>query len=296
MNKSFPATLALIAVTAVWGSTFFLIKDILGVMTPLNFLGLRFLIGGFLVAVVFFPALRKATKKTWIHGFIIGGFYATAQLMQTFGLQYADASISGFLTGTYVVLTPLVVWLLFREQIAPLTIIATIIAAIGMAVLSVHGFSIGYGEFLTFIGAIFYALHIAVIGHWVRGDDAMALAVIQLIAIGIFCFLAALPFGVTIPRSPILWAKMGYLIVFAGVGAIVVQTWAQKYISAPRAAIVMTMEPVFAATFAVALGGEPLTYRLLIGGSLILFAMVSTEAYSTWRLRRLNRLTKSPHE
>lgn len=269
--------LALTTVTAVWGSTFFLIKGLVETIPPIDFLGVRFLIAGVLIGLLRFRSLLKASAAIWGKGAALGLIYASAQIFQTVGLQHTHASVSGFITGMYVVLTPVVLFLIFREKISALTWGTIIVATAGLMILSLNGFALGYGEVITLIGSLLYALHIAMLGHWAPDSDVMLLGTIQVMTVGVVCFIASTPGGIELPHGPIQWIQMLYMAIIAGLLAILLQTWAQARISATSAAIIMTTEPLFAAGFAVALGGEHITWRLLVGGGLILAAMFGTE-------------------
>lgn len=268
---------ALIGVTAVWGSTFFMIKGLLGEMSALDFLSVRFIIASVTCVTVMFPKLRKVKRQTWVRGLMLGFIYGVAQILQTVGLEHTDASVSGFITGMYVVLTPVVLLVLFKVQISLRVWGAVFLATIGIAMLTLNGFAVGVGESVTFLGAAFYAAHIAFLGKWAKDTDPLMLGIIQVFGIAIFCTAGALPGGVDFPQSGSSWLVLLYMALVAGLGALLTQTWAQSKISATSAAVIMTTEPVFASLFAILFGGESLTLRLVIGGSLILSAMLLTE-------------------
>ncbi|WP_234992743.1 DMT family transporter [Varibaculum vaginae] len=286
------AVLALILTTAFWGSTFFLIKDLLTNMTTLSFLGVRFIIAGTLSALIFSPRLMRANRKVWQHAFSLGAVYSTAQILQTKGLETADASVVGFITGLYVVITPLLVWLLFKEKIKPVNLVAALVAMAGLMVLSLKGISLGIGELLSLLGAVLFALHIVLTARWAAQDDPITLAAIQLIAIGVFCFLTALPYGIELPQNAKQWSALLYTVIFAAIGALIMQTWAQRHLRPTKAAVIMTVEPVFAAVFAVLFGGEDVTLRLVIGGTLVVSAMLATELIPAYRARDKIRTAK----
>lgn len=264
----------------MWGSTFVLIKDLLVSVPPLDFLGVRFTIAAGLMALVFWRRLRAAGPALWRRGLALGLVYAGGQIAQTWGLESTDASVSGFITGMYVVLTPLVLWALFRIRVRAATWLAVGLSTAGLAVLSLRGFALGAGESLTLLGAALYALHIVLLGRWAAGADAVTLTSIQMISIAAVCLTGALPGGITLPASAGAWASTLYMVLAAGILALLLQTWAQARMGAARAAIIMTTEPVFAAAFAVAFGGESVTWRLLVGGGLILTAMYLAELTS----------------
>lgn len=269
--------LSLTLITAVWGSTFFMVKDIVRFTTPLDFLGVRFAIAALVVLLLRGHRLATCSARTWRRGLAAGAIYAAAQIAQTYGLRTADASVSGFITGMYVVLTPVILFLVFRVATSARVWVAVILSTLGLAVLSLEGLAVGVGEALSLLGALLYAVHIIVLGRWAGQEKGLDLAAIQLIAIGAICGAAAIPGGVGLPRGVIPWAEVLYMAIISGLLALVVQTWAQARIPAAQAAVVMTTEPVFAALFAILFGGESLSGRLLLGGGLVLSAMLLAE-------------------
>lgn len=285
------ATLLLIAVTAIWGSTFFLIKDLVETVPPIDFLGVRFAIAATAMTAMFWRQLRALSRRDVAIGAALGVLYGLAQILQTVGLAHTDASVSGFLTGTYVVLTPILAAALFRDHIPARVWGAAVLAMTGIGVLSLQGVSIGFGETVTLLSAVAYALHIIGLGRYARAETAVGLATVQAIVIAIICLIAATPDGITVPQTTGGWVSIFYTALIAGAFALWAQTWAQSQLTAARAAIVMATEPVFAAGFAVALGGETLTTRMLIGGSLVVAAMYVIEL----RPRRRRDL-RSPEE
>ncbi len=271
------ATGLLILLTAVWGSTFFLIHDLVTTVAPVDFLAIRFTIAAVVMAVVLWRPMRALGRREWLAGLGLGGLYGLAQILQTIGLAHTDASVSGFVTGTYVVLTPLLSALVLRERVPRTTWYAVLLATAGLAVLSLNGVSIGLGEALTLGCALVYALHIVGLGRLSTPSHATGMAAVQMVVIAVLCDVVAVPDGITWPHDGGQWASVIYMAVAAGALALWVQTWAQAHMSATRAAIVMTLEPVFAALFAVLFGGEPLTLRMLLGGLLVLAAMYLVE-------------------
>jgi drug/metabolite transporter (DMT)-like permease len=271
------ATFGLISVTAIWGSTFFLIKDLVARMPVADFLAVRFVIAALVMMVLFHRHLLRLGRREWAQGIALGVVYGIAQLLQTFGLEHTSASISGFVTGMYVVFTPLLGTVLLRQRLPPITWIAVLLSVGGLGLLALHGFNIGYGVWLTLISALLYGLHIVGLGTWSRPGNAFALSSVQMLVIALICLLATLPTGPGLPPDRGAWAAVIYMALAAGAGAMLVQTWAQAHLSPTRAAIVMTMEPVFAAGFAVTFGNDALTWRMVVGGALVLAAMYLVE-------------------
>lgn len=278
---------ALLAMSAIWGSTFFLVKDLVTRLGVLDLLTLRFAIATVALAVLAAPRLRiDATVLR--HGALLGLLYGAAQILQTAGLSLTPASVSGFVTGLYVVATPLLGALLFRSRVNAATWVAAVLAAVGLGVLSLGGAAVGGpgvggGEALTLASAVVYAVHILVLSRWSDASRALGLSLVQLAVITLVCGGAALwpdaqgHAGLTLPATARDWWSLLYLAVMAAALAMVLQTWAQAHVEPSRAAVVMAMEPVWAAAFAVALGGERLTLPMVLGGLSIVAAMYLVE-------------------
>jgi drug/metabolite transporter (DMT)-like permease len=275
--KTLLATLTLLGITAAWGSTFFLIKDLLERVPTLDFLGVRFAIAAVALVLVAPRALGRLSREARRHAVVLGLLYGLGQILQTAGLAHTPASVSGFITGLYVVATPLFAAALLHTRITWLTWAAVLLAAVGLAVLTLNGLSVGYGEALTFVAAMLYALHIVGLGAWSTATDAMGLAILQLIVIAVVCLACTAPNGLVLPDRASDWLSLLYMALIPGALGIVGQTWAQAHLPPTRTAIVMSMEPVFAAFFAVLLGGESLTSRMLLGGAFVLAAMLVVE-------------------
>jgi drug/metabolite transporter (DMT)-like permease len=276
------AFLALLGMTAVWGSTFFLIKDIVTRIPVADLLAVRFAIAAITLVLIARRQLRMSSQL-FASGVLLGLLYGVAQLLQTIGLAHTAASISGFLTGLYVVATPLLAGLILKSKITSTAWLATILATVGLTVLSLRGLSIGYGELLTCLAALIYAGHIVALGRLSEPGAAVSLSVVQLLIITAVCTVAAaVPTylsrpGIQLPGTSRDWLIVVYLAVVAGALTMVLQTWAQARVESSRAAVIMAMEPVWAAAFAIALGGENITVRMIIGGLAIVGAMYLVE-------------------
>jgi drug/metabolite transporter (DMT)-like permease len=284
------AFLALLAMTAAWGSTFFLIKDVVTRIPPADLLALRFAIASVALAIIAAPRLHLS-RTVLTYGALLGLLYGSAQILQTAGLAHTAASVSGFVTGLYVVATPLLTALILKRRIPRLTWLAAGLATVGLGVLALHGFAIGYGELLTLIAAVIYAGHIVALGRFSTSETTLSLSLVQLIMITLVSAVAAFwPIGgsapgIQLPSSVHDWLVVLYLALIASALTMVLQTWAQAHIEPSRAAVIMAMEPVWAAAFAVALGGERITLRMIIGGLAIVSAMYLVERPQKRRLR-----------
>jgi len=271
------ATATLLAVTACWGSTFFLIHDLLERVPTLDFLAVRFAIASVTLILLAPRALGRLSRDSRRHAVVLGCLYGVAQILQTAGLAKTPASVSGFITGMYVVATPVFAALILHSRIGRMTWLAVVLAMVGLGVLTLGGFSIGYGDALIFVAAMIYALHIVGLGAWSEPHQALGMATVQVIVIAVICLVCTAPGGIVLPQGYGDWLSVLYMAVFAGAGAMIGQTWAQAHLPPTRAAIIMSMEPVFAALFAVLFGGESATVRMIVGGLLVLSAMLLAE-------------------
>jgi drug/metabolite transporter (DMT)-like permease len=271
------ATAALLGVTAVWGSTFFLIHDLLTRVPTLDLLAVRFAIASVTLVALAPRALGRLTAESRRQAAVLGCLYGVAQILQTAGLARTPASVSGFITGMYVVATPIFAALILRSRIGRSTWVAVLLAMAGLGVLTLSGFSIGYGEGLIFVAAMIYALHIVGLGAWSEPGQALGMSIVQLMVITVICLVCTAPNGMVLPDRLGDWLSVVYMAVVAGAAAMIGQTWAQAHLPPARAAIIMSMEPVFAALFAVLFGGESATIRMLVGGVMVLAAMLIVE-------------------
>ncbi len=274
--KSSPmiASFALVGVTAVWGYTFLAVQDVVASMPVMDFLAWRFLVASVVMIVLRPVCLRNVTRLELLRGLGLGTVLGLGYIAQTYGLRYTPAAISGFITGMFVVLTPVMSWILLRRKANRNTWMVVALAAVGLALLSLKGWSVGIGESLTLGCAIFFAIHIVFLGEWASQYDPYTFSLLQIGTVAVISLIAATPGGIAVPPNPGVWAVVAITGVLATAVAFFVQTWAQSLVSATRAAVVMTMEPVFAGLFAVVIGGNQLTLRTLAGAACILAAML----------------------
>jgi drug/metabolite transporter (DMT)-like permease len=269
--------LSLLALTMGWGSTFFMTKDLLQRVPVLDYLGVRFAIAAVVLFALAPRAVRRLSPTALWQGVGLGVVYGLAQILQTAGLDRTPASTAGFVTGLYVVMTPLLAAPLLRHRIPGAAWVAVLLATGGMAVLSLRGLEVGGGELLVLTSAFLYALHICGLGAWSRAEDSMGSSIVQLVVIAVICLVGAAPGGITLPHNGPDWVRMAYMAAIVGALGMLAQVWAQAHLPPTRSAVIMSMEPVFAALFAVLFGDESLTGRMVVGGLMVLAAMLMVE-------------------
>ena len=264
---------ALLLVSAAWGLSFVVMKDAIERQSVNNFLFTRFL-GAVIVMLLIRPQVIKHFKKELLQrGGLAGIFLGLGYIFQTLGLERTGAAITGFITGLYVVVTPLLAALILKEKITKFIWFCIFIATVGLGLLSIHGFSVGIGEMFVLASAFLFGAHIIALSKWSAGRDAYAMTIVQLTVCAALSGIASIPGGYSLPPDTGVWAVVVFTAVFATAIAFIVQTWSQAHMSATKVAVILTMEVVFAALFAILFGGESLTLQIALGGALVIIAM-----------------------
>ncbi len=264
---------ALLSVAAAWGFAFVVMKDAIQRQSVNNFLFTRFALAVLVMLLIRPQTVKHFNKDLLQRGSLAGIFLGFGYIFQTLGLERTGAAITGFITGLYVVLTPLLAWLVLKEKITRFVWLCIMVATVGLALLSVRGFSVGIGEMLVLASALFFAAHIIALSKWSSGRDVYAMTVVQLTMCGLLAGIASIPGGYAPPPDSGVWAVVIFTAVFATAIAFIIQTWSQAHMSATKVAVILTMEVVFAAVFAIFFGGERLTLQSALGGILVVVAM-----------------------
>jgi drug/metabolite transporter (DMT)-like permease len=267
------SSVALIAVAAIWGSAFLSMKGTLERLDVNSFLAWRFTIATLLLILIRPSVLKKIDLPFLKKGAILGIFLSSGYIFQSFGLTLTTVSNTGFITGLYVVLTPIVAAGILRKNITLVEWFAVFVATIGLALLSFNGLQFGLGEFLVLVSALLFALHIVGLGEWSKGLDTYALTVLQLGTCAIVTFIASLKSGFALPPDSGVWWSIIYTAIFATALAFIVQTWAQSFIAPSTVGVILAAEVVFAAGFGIWLLDEPVTLRIALGGLLVIASM-----------------------
>lgn len=279
MTKVRIAVIALLFVGFVWGAAFVLMKDAIEQQPYMDFLATRFTVAA-LAMVLLRPKVSLSFAKGDIAlGSLIGFVLAIGYITQTIGLEATTAAMSGFLTGLYVVLTPLLAWLVLREKISLKIALGALLAAIGLGILSGAAESVEFqiGQLWLIACAVMYAIHILLLGKYGQGRDSYRFAMLQIAAVGLVTWGFALLDGYQAPPNASVWFAIFFTALLSTVFAFWVQTWAQTIIEPSRVALLITSEVVFTALIAVSVGQEPATLAMVVGGSVMLVAMLLVE-------------------
>ena len=282
------ATAALILVTAVWGITFVQVKDAVELYPLLAFLAIRYLIATAALAPIALRRLGGFGRDGLVAGSVLGVLIALGIGLQTAGLERTTVTSTGFITGLYVLFTPLLGLALFRTPIPRSLWGGVALALLGLALLSGVPQGSGRGDLLVLISAFVQAFHIVMVERYANRFDVFALTFMQVAAAAVAFGAVSLAFEeLTVPRGWTVWSALIVTGLFAVAFAYVVQVWAQRRVSATRIAIVFSLETVFAGLFGYLLAGDRLGALGFAGCAAIFAGIVVAEPAAASTLRRL---------
>jgi drug/metabolite transporter (DMT)-like permease len=286
-NRPVPALLALVLVTAVWGVTFVQVKDAVALYPLFAFLAVRFWIATLTLAAPGLPRVRSLGRPGFVGGAFLGLLLAAGYTLQTAGLERTTVSSTGFITGMYVVLTPLIALVLVRSRIGLSVWGGVALSTIGLAMLSgIHAGSLT-GDLLVLAAAAVYSLQIVLMERYAPRYDAVAFTFVEMLAAGVSLGVVAAALGdLHLPHGWTVWGALLVTGVFASALAFLVQTWAQRRTSATRTALAFTMEPVWTAFFGYTLAGDRLGWLGWGGCAVIMAGIVLAEPAAAGALAR----------
>jgi drug/metabolite transporter (DMT)-like permease len=284
------ALFVLIGVTAVWGVTFVQVKDAVALYPLFAFLALRFAIASITLAPAGTARLGSLGRAGVTAGAFAGALLGAGYAFQTAGLERTSVSSTGFITGMYVVLTPLLALALFRVRVERAAWIGVLLATAGLALLSgIHGGSI-VGDLLVLAGAAVYSLQIVLMERYAPRYDAVAFTLVEMLAAfgGLLAIAVALG-QLSVPHGWTVWGALVVTGVFASALAFLAQTWAQRHTTATQTALAFSLEPVWAAFFGFTLAGDRLGAVGWLGCAVIMAGIVVAEPATAGVLARLVR-------
>jgi drug/metabolite transporter (DMT)-like permease len=265
--------LGLLATTAVWGGAFLVMKDSLVRQDVYSFLASRFILAAAFMFIYKPKSLTGLDRKFVKRAVLIGLLLCSGFIFQTFGLTQTTVSNTGFITGLYLVFTPLISWLLLKREIFKVQWLAVLVATIGLYFISFNGISVGIGEILVLISALLFAGQIVALGEWSDGENTYALTLIQILVSAVIFFALSLKDGFQLPPDNAVWSAVFYTAFFATFLGFLIQTKAQSVMSATVAGVLLAMETPFALFFGLYFDNDPITLRIISGGTLVLLAM-----------------------
>ena len=265
--------LAMLATAAIWGGSFVVMKDSLEKQDVFSFLASRFILASLLMFMYRPTALRGLSKKFVLRGILAGTLLGSGYIFQTFGLTNTTVSNTGFITGLYLVFTPLISLIVLRRHVIRIQWLAVLLAFIGLFLISYNGVSIGRGETLVLISAILYGAHFVALGEWSDGGNTYALTLIQIATLGVMASLFTIKDGFQLPPDSSVWLAVLFTAFFATFLAFLVQTKAQSVMRATAASVLLATETPFAVIFGLYFNSDPLTLKIISGGILVMGAM-----------------------
>ena len=284
------ALVVLVAVTAVWGVTFVQVKDAVAIYPLFAFLALRFAIASCTLAVPGVARVRSLGRGGIAAAALAGSLLGGGYVLQTAGLERTTVSSTGFVTGMYVVLTPLLALAIFRVRVAAAAWGGVALATIGLALLSgIHGGAVA-GDLLVLAGAGVYSLQIVLMERFAPRYDALAFTLVEMLAAFVGLLVVAVALGqLSVPHGWTVWGALLVTGVFASALAFLAQTWAQRRASATQTALAFSLEPVWAAFFGFTLAGDRLGAAGWLGCVVIMVGIVIAEPAAGDVLVRLVR-------
>jgi drug/metabolite transporter (DMT)-like permease len=279
VSRARAAELALIAIAAVWGLTFTMVQDAVERLPVTAFLAYRFLPAALLVGLVFRRDLARLSPAGWRAGIVMGAFLTAGYLLQTLGLRETSASNAGFITGLFVVLTPLLGAVVLRQRAGRTAWLAAGASAVGLFLLSGAGADFrAAGDGLVLLCAIAFSAHILATDRGVARHPTGALVAVQLGVCGLICLLVAAAAGeLQAPRGTTVWSALIVTSLVASALGFLVQTYAQQHASPARTALILASEPAFAGLFGYLLAGDRLGPVEWAGAAVILAAIVAVD-------------------
>lgn len=274
------ADLTMLIVALIWGSGFVVTKNSLDTLSAMQIMFYRFLTAGIISSIFFRKRLKAVNRSDIVSGGIMGFFLATGFVFQTVGLIYTSAANNAFLTSTSVVMVPFVYWLTIRRKPKTNNMIAAFMMLIGIFLLTFdfeHFGEFNKGDFMTVLGAVFFACHIVSTGKFVENKDPIVLSTVQ-IAFSTVYFGVILLFDKS--SMPVNIANIGgsiYLGIMSTFVCFALQTTAQKFTSASHAAIILSLESVFGSILAILFLNEGYNCIMLIGFVVIFMSVLTAE-------------------
>ena len=284
-----------VLMTMIWGATFLVTKDTLKLVGPFTYLSLCYLVATITLVVIFHKRLRRITRAELLCGLLIGMVLFAGYAFQTVGMQWTSVSKAGFLTGLYVPLVPLFALLFLRQRIALTAWIGVLLSLVGLFLLSVNkqlSLSLGLGEWFLLACAFAFALQIVLISKFAPALDAINLAIIQLALTALLSLIAVPLHREPLAAPPLLaWIPICLVGMLDMAFTLVSMNWVQQYISSTRAALIYSLEPLWAALFGVLLAGDVLGLLAWIGCGCIFVGMIVGRLENVSFRRRRTRET-----
>jgi drug/metabolite transporter (DMT)-like permease len=294
--KKYYGESALLLNTIIWGGTFAIVKNAFNDVSPLLFLGLRFVIATLLFLPFVYKQLLMADKKTILAGVILGVFYFSGFAAQTLGLNITTATKSGFITGTFVIFIPILQLIIEKRKPKWFNIVSVSLVLMGLVMLASKGDNaidfmqqlgsdFNLGDLLTLLCAVLFAFQVVYVDVFTKRYNYLPMVFVQLLITGlgglVFSFVFSIS-GLEAVRFNLnssVIASLIYTAIFASIIATIIQLKFQKIVSPTKAGIIFSIEPIFAAVFAFFLLSEKISKFGLLGCAIIFIGLILSEFF-----------------
>ena len=274
--------LLIIAATIIWGSSFVIVKDVTNSMPPAWILVVRFTAAAIIMAVAFLKYRELYFERSHVgFGLLFGLAMFLAYYTQTIGITDTTPGKNAFLTGTYCVIVPFLAWALVRRRPNRYNIVAAVLCIVGIGFISLDGsLTMRFGDAMTLVCAVFYALHIILVSQFAQGRNIYVLTMWHFVGVAICSLIVGglfepMPDWAAVPMD--CWISLAYLAVACTTVALLFQNIGQAHLPPASAALLLSLEAVFGVAFSVALGAETLTLRIVFGFALVFAAIIISE-------------------
>ena len=293
-SVSFLASAGLILTAAIWGFAFVVVKDSLDYIGAIYMIAIRYTIASVVMALIFIKKLRSINRRYILHGLLSGAFLFLAYTTQTIGCDYTTAGKNAFLTTVYVILIPLISWIMYKKRPGWYVFVAAFLSVTGIGLLALgtdDSARINIGDILTIICGLFYALHIIWTEKYNKlGDDPLLLTLLQFAACTLYGWLFAPIYDGAFPvaafQTPRVILSMLYLGLFSTMLCFSLQNIGLKYVKSSLASLFLSFESVFGIFFSALILHEKITLRMGIGCVLIFLAVILAETKFQFRERK----------
>lgn len=278
--KKYSGEIGLLIVAIIWGSGFVGTQIAIDSnFTPNQIMAIRFFISAALINIIFYKNIKLINKETLKAGIMLGIFLFIGFAFQTYGIMYTTPSKNAFITAANVVIVPFIGFLVYRRKLDKTGIFSSIIALIGIGILSLdNNFSISIGDLLTLICSFGFAFHIFFTGEFAKDKDPIALTGVQTTTAATLSIVLLLVTKETsIPMNIKGFGAITYLAVFSTTICFLLQTICQKKANQTKTAIILSTEAVFGTIFSIIILNEILTSKMIIGCILIFVAIIIAE-------------------
>lgn len=273
------SSVTLIIVALVWGTTFAIIKDTLSIVQPFSLMMFRFGFSALLLSILYIGKIKKAKMKDMKNGSIIGIFMFLAFYFLIISIKNTAVSKVSFIIGAYVLIVPFLAWVINKKRPDKYAVAGAVLATIGLGFLTIEkGVAFNVWDIAAVCCSFFFAAHMIAIEKYGKDSDSILITIIQfMVTAGIFILLAGYYEGYDFSILPRIKWTLGYLVVISTVISFAIQTAVQRYISSTSTALILTLQSVFGAIFAVWYLNERMTFQMGVGCLLVFVAIITQE-------------------